>query len=136
LEQGSIVPGNGVLGLAAAYALGGIVNLIIIWVLLRVRVKTLHETTIILSLARLSVAALAMAGAVQISKGIIGEFVNMQTFIGVFAKLSATSILGLVIYAGFALLLRSPEMQDFLKGARKQWLHWTSVQEIEGQEHL
>ncbi len=128
--------GNGVLALAASFALGGVVSAILLWVWLHNRTGTLKERVIIVSLIKMSIAGVIMAFFVQISKNYLGEIVNMQTFVGVLLKLSGASIVGFAVYAAIMLWLKSQEMREILDGAKKRYLKWKNVQEAETLEHL
>lgn len=103
----------GVVGLALAFSISSIFNMILLWVILRIKVGYLYELPIIQSLYKISVAALAMGLVVQVTKYVIEPFLNMQKFWGIFTQGAVAGILGLVVYCLICLILRSPEMLNF-----------------------
>jgi putative peptidoglycan lipid II flippase len=110
----------GVAGLALAFSVSSIFNLILLWVVLRLRVGYLYELPIIRSLYKISLAAMAMGLVVQGSKYIIEPFLNMQTFLGIFSQGLFAGGLGLVVYCLICLILRSPEMLNFKASVQRR----------------
>ncbi|MFH1226231.1 MAG: murein biosynthesis integral membrane protein MurJ [bacterium] len=103
----------GVAGLALAFSVSSVINLILLWLALRLELGGLDEKRIFISLAKFLTAGLMMALVVQGGKYIIGPQVSMSTFGGVLAQGLAAGSVGLVIYFFTGLLLRSPEMLIF-----------------------
>ena len=103
----------GVVGLALAFTVASIFNLAVLWVILRIKTGHLYELPIIHSLYKISVAALAMGLVVQVSKNIIEPFLDMQTFLGIFSQGIFAGGLGLLVYFGICLVLKSPEIMNF-----------------------
>ena len=63
-----------------------------------------------------------MLAVIQLSKGLIGSLVDMQTFIGVSIQTIAAGTIGLLFYFVASLLLHFPEVEiikQFLKRKRK-----------------
>jgi len=110
----------GVAGLALAFSLSSIFNVMLLWVILRVRVGYLYEVPIVQSLYKISVAALAMGFVIQVSKYVIEPFLNMQTFLGIFTQGLFAGGLGLIVYCTICLILRSPEMLNFKASVQRR----------------
>lgn len=99
----------GVAGLALAFSLASIINIIILWLMLRGRLGSLDEASIIPSLLKISAAALAMAIVVQSVKYSIAPYLNMQTGLGIFTQGFVAGALGLAVFLLIALAMGSPE---------------------------
>ncbi|MBU0648637.1 murein biosynthesis integral membrane protein MurJ [Patescibacteria group bacterium] len=102
-----------VVGLALAFSVAAIFNMIVLWVVLRIKVGYLHELPIIQSLYKIAVAALVMGLVVQVSKFIVEPYLDMQTFLGIFSQGLFAGGMGIIVYGLICLLLRSPEMMNF-----------------------
>jgi putative peptidoglycan lipid II flippase len=90
----------GVMGLALAFSLASIINMILLIIILRVRLGELNDYQIIHSTLKIIAASLFMGIITQIMKYFIGSAVNMQTFMGVLIKAG-----GSIIFAGLVYLL-------------------------------
>jgi len=101
--------GMGTPGLALAFSAGCILNLAVLWVLLRRRVGNLGEAKIMKPLLMMSGAGALMAITVQAAKLTLGNVVNMQTFIGIFTQGAVAGVLGLAVYVGAAVLMGSED---------------------------
>jgi len=113
-------PLYGIAGLALAFSLASIVNFILLWVALRIKIGNLDEINILYSLVKMSVAAFVMALAVQLTKNGIAPFVDMTKFWGIFLQGLIAGLIGLGIYFFVGLLLHSPEMITFKKALVKK----------------
>ncbi|NIP32796.1 murein biosynthesis integral membrane protein MurJ [Candidatus Saccharibacteria bacterium] len=110
----------GVVGLALAFSISSIFNVVLLWIILRAKVGYLYEYPIIRSLYKISVAALAMGLVIQVSKIVIEPFLNMQKFWGIFTQGAFAAILGLLVYGAICLILRSPEMLNFKASVQRR----------------
>lgn len=110
----------GVVGLALAFSISSIFNVVLLWVILRAKVGYLYEYPIIRSLYKTTVAALAMGLVIQVSKIVIEPFLNMQKFWGIFTQGAFAAILGLLVYGAICLILRSPEMLNFKASVQRR----------------
>jgi putative peptidoglycan lipid II flippase len=110
----------GVPGLALSFSISSGIQVALLWVTLRLKVGTLNETVLISSLAKITVAAVPMSLAIQLAKNFLGARVNMTTFVGVAIQLFVAALVGLVVYVGFAWLLRSEEAQSFLISIKRR----------------
>ena len=100
----------GVVGLALAFSIANILNFGLLWVFLRIKFGPLDELNILNSVLKISVAAFAMALAVQTMKFVLAPFVDMQTFLGVFGQGFGAGLLGLGVFIGVGVVLGSREM--------------------------
>ena len=110
----------GVRGLGLAFTIASLVQVTLLWVTLRAKLGTLGEFSLVRSLMKITTAALPMALAIQLMKNVVGLHVNMQTFVGVFIQAAAAAFVGLAVYFGMALLLRSEEARSFALGVKRR----------------
>jgi len=107
--------GLGTPGLALAFSVGSVLNLGLLWALLRLRVGSLEEARIFRAAAVMSACALPMALAMQVVKVVVGDWVNMRTFVGIFTQGTLAGALGLTVYFGLALLTGSEEARYIVR---------------------
>lgn len=110
----------GISGLALAFSIASIVNLIMHWIVLRRHLGSLDEAAIIPSLFKISLAAFAMAIVVQSMKKIVAPHVDMHTGLGIFTQGFVAGVLGLAIFLFAALAMGSPEAQSIRDTFRKK----------------
>jgi len=110
----------GVAGLALAFSCAMIVNLVLLWVALRIKVGYLFEMPILQSLYKICIAAIAMAVVIQVTKYLIAPFLNFQTFVGIFLHGAISGGLGILVYCLIAFILRSPEMINIIASIRRK----------------
>lgn len=111
----------GVIGLAIAFSLGSIVNLALLWAMLRQKLGSLNELEIVQSLFRICTAAAVCAVVVQIVKSIVVQFITLDTFFAVLSQGLIAGGAGLLAYGLGVWLLKSPEMIGFLGSMRRQF---------------
>lgn len=119
----------GVIGLSISYSVASIVQMALLWVILRTKTGTLDELYILNSLAKLSLAGLLSAFAVQATKNIVVRYIELTTFLNVLAQLVIASSIGLAVYGIVAILLKSEEMEQFLNGMRRKLLKKAKAEE-------
>ncbi len=117
----------GVLGLALAFSLSAISQMALLLITLRFRLKSLHESKILISLYKISVAGVFMAIIIQITKTPLANLVDMTKFWGIFTQGAVAGLIGLLVYSSICWLLRLEEMQDFLSSAKRRWLKLQNV---------
>ncbi|KKR48686.1 MAG: Integral membrane protein MviN [Candidatus Magasanikbacteria bacterium GW2011_GWC2_40_17] len=123
-----ITKGNfGVEGLALAFSLGNLVNFILLWVLLRIRLKNLDETNILPAVYKMSAAAILMGLTVQALKQVGDVFLDTHTFLGILSQALLAGLGGLIIYILVGLLLKNKEMQIFINVIKKRLIRRPAV---------
>lgn len=110
----------GVLGLPLAYSIASIFNFILLWLYLIFKVGNFDLSRIAISAFKFSLAALGAGVAIQITKQVVGNSVDMTTFVGVFTQLALATIAGLAIYLLVCYLLRSEEFFGLLDSWRQR----------------
>lgn len=111
----------GVAGLALAYSVANVLNLILLWAWLYFKVGSLDLINILISSAKFIIAALAAGLASQIMKVLIWPFINMTKLSGVFTQLSISMLAGLIVYILFCYLFKSEELFSLLSSLSSRW---------------
>lgn len=117
-----LAKGMGAPGLALAFSVGSILDLALLWVLLRHRVGDLGESRIFRALFQMSVAGLLMAVAVQGSKILVADLVDMRTFMGIFTQGASAAVVGVGVYVAVAYLMGSEEARDAVRMYRRKFV--------------
>lgn len=112
----------GVEGLALSFSLASVLNTALFWILLRRRLGSLKEETILPAFYKMSIAALIMGLGIQGLKNLIAPAVNMDTFLGVFSQGLLAGLGGLLIYVLIGLSLKSHEMIIFVETIKKKFV--------------
>lgn len=105
----------GVEGLAFAFSVAAIVNLVLLLGTLHWQLDGLNDRKVLFSLARITVASLIASAVAQLLKYPIAALVNMHTFWGVFTQLVVAGGGGLATYIGVCLLLGCEELAAIRK---------------------
>jgi putative peptidoglycan lipid II flippase len=110
-----LAPRWGVQGLALAFSLSSIVNVVLLLSRLHWQFGSLNDREIFSSLTRIGVAALAGGLVLQLLKYPVSEVVNMQRFWGILAQAVATSSGGAATYLLMCWFLQCEELQAIRK---------------------
>ncbi|MFH1172906.1 MAG: oligosaccharide flippase family protein, partial [bacterium] len=121
----------GVAGLALAFSISSFINLVLLWVVLRLQLGSLGEARIFLSVGKILAAALMMGASAQAVKYIVEPYVNMDTFLGILTQGLLAGLAGLVAYGLVGLLLRSQEMLVFKQVWQRRLLKITKATGID-----
>ncbi|MFA5183955.1 MAG: murein biosynthesis integral membrane protein MurJ [Patescibacteria group bacterium] len=116
-----LTPQLGVAGLALAFSIGNILNFLLLWVWLSLKIGNLDIGNILKSVLKFSLSAVAAGGAAQIMKVIVWPYIDMTRFSGVFIQLAAASLVGLLVYGLFCYLLGSEEFFSFISALGRRW---------------
>jgi putative peptidoglycan lipid II flippase len=129
-----LAPQYGVPGLAWAFSFASMVQLAMLWVLLKGRLGSLEEKSILKSTVILSLAGLASAAVIQAVKYTVVDYVQLDTFMNVLLQTVAAGGAGLFMYFATAFMLRSPEMMAFADGLRARFIKTSKPTETVQQE--
>lgn len=110
----------GVAGLALAFSIANIVNLILLWAWLYFKVGSLDLVNILIASGKFIIASLAAGMATQITKVLVWPYINMTKTSGVFTQLFLASIAGLLVYLLFCYLFRSEELSGFVSSVSRR----------------
>lgn len=124
----------GVIGLALAFSLSMIVQLVLLWLTVRKQLGTLKELTLLHSLYKISVSALLMAIVIQMLKEPIASLVDMTRFWGILTQGTIAALCGLFVYGALCRIFKVEEMLLFQKSLARRWVKlWhveTDVKEV------
>lgn len=125
-----LMPHFGVSALGAAVSLSAVVNFVLLWVPLRLKLGTLHEKEILRSLWILTVAGLLAGLATQAMKPLVVTYISLETFWGVLLQGLIAGGLGIAVYIVVALGLKSPEAITFVSSLRRKFLKGYKPEEV------
>lgn len=102
-----------VLGLAIAFSLASVVQMAFLLYVLRTRFDTLDDKNIINSVGKIALASFAAGIGIQAVKYLTAIFVNLDYFFGVFAQLSISATVGVIIFLTACYFLKLEEFFVF-----------------------
>ncbi|HAI74132.1 TPA: murein biosynthesis integral membrane protein MurJ [Candidatus Moranbacteria bacterium] len=102
-----------VLGLAIAFSLAGLFQMFFLFIALRFKFDDLGDKKIIKSISKIALAAVFSGIGTQISKYFMAAIVDMDTFLGVFAQLFVSGIIGLAIFLAICHFIKLEEYWRF-----------------------
>jgi putative peptidoglycan lipid II flippase len=111
----------GVAGLALAFSISNIINLILLWTWLHLEIGRIDELKIFISTLKFSLAALVSGLTVQAVKLLIGSHIDMTRFLGVLIQGLAAGLIGILIYFLVCYILRSEELFNFWSSIKRRW---------------
>lgn len=120
----------GVISLAMAYSIAACVNAILLWVYLRQRLGTLHESVILNLIFKLSVAGMMAGVVMQVLKPIVVSFLSLESFFGVFFQAALAGGSGIVVYALVAGFLRVEEQSRFFHILKRSTFRQSRPEEV------
>jgi putative peptidoglycan lipid II flippase len=104
-----------VIGLPLALALSGIFQVSLLLISLYLKIGNFRIREIFESGIKILAASILLGFTCYIVRQNVSQFVNMQTFLGVFIQMSLAGLAGIIVYVIATLLLKSPEIKA-LKG--------------------
>lgn len=112
----------GVSGLALAFSLANILNLLLLVLILHYRLGKLDGEKIAASLIKIMTATFMLAITAQAVKYPIEKIMGLQTFVGVATQTIAATAVGLAAYFLICWLLKSEELEIFINSFKKKFL--------------
>lgn len=109
-----LVPAQGVAALPIGYSVGLIVEVVMLYLVLR-RSVVLNERALIVNTTKVLLATFVMAVAVQTGKILVGSLVPLTRFVEVLAQLLVATAFGVIVYFPVINLLKHPGLQFDLK---------------------
>ena len=110
----------GVAGLAMAFSVTSVLNLILLWLMLNWEIGSLDELKIFISTIKFSLAALAAGLAVQGVKLLIGSLFDLDRFLEVLIQGAAAALAGAAVYVLACFILRSEELDNFWSSVKRR----------------
>lgn len=105
-----LAPSMGVQGLALAFSVSAIVNVLLLLSVLHWQLNGLNDREVLTSLARITLAAIMAGIVVQVLKYPVAAAVNMHRFWGVFVQLMVAGGGGALVYLLIMWMLGSEEL--------------------------
>lgn len=118
----------GVSGLALAFSIAMIFQLVLLWFTLRIKLGTLKESLMIQSIYKIAVASLVMSVSVQVIKTPLSQIVDMTRLWGIFTQGLIAGVLGLLVYGIICYMLRLEEMIQFHSSFQRKFIKLKNVQ--------
>jgi len=118
----------GVAGLALAFSISNVINLILLWAWLNFEIGKIDEFKIFISTIKFSLAALSCGLAVQGVKLLIGNQTDLDRFWEIALQGLAAGLAGILVYLLVCYILKSEELFNFWSSLRRRLV---SVKKIE-----
>jgi putative peptidoglycan lipid II flippase len=115
-----LAPIYGVAGLALAFSLSSVMNLILLWVALRFKLGSLDDWRIVISVGKISGAAFFMALVIQAMKYFMGPITGTTTFLGIISQAVAALLAGSAAFIVIGLWLKLAELQTLLTSIKRK----------------
>jgi putative peptidoglycan lipid II flippase len=126
-----------VLGLAIAFSVASIVQMMLLLFILRTRFDDLDDRNIIESVVKISGASLLASVAIQLSKSQIGRMIEVDTFLEVLIQLVVPALIGIGVFAVLCEVLKINEFMVFKKSlSRKLFKKYQGQIAIEGADDV
>ena len=110
----------GVAGLALAFSIASILNFILLWIFLRMKIGPMDEVRILVSTIKFSSAAIACGIMVQSMKYIVGSVVDMTRLWGILSQGIVAGLSGLLMYVMFCWIFKSEELINLFERLRNK----------------
>jgi putative peptidoglycan lipid II flippase len=107
----------GILGLVIAFSISSILQMLILLFILHLRLKDLDDVRIMRSVLKIGTAAFVggLAAYLSLYLFVATLDISTRTFYGIFLQGLFAGVIGLLVYLGFALMIRSEEAIEFYK---------------------
>jgi len=116
-----LAPKMGVSGLALAFSISSIINFILLFVLIYIKTGAINISELVISVLRLTIAAIFAGLAAQALKSLVWPYIDMTKFSGVFIQLFSAGSIGILVYAACCYALRSAEIMGFIDSLKNRW---------------
>jgi len=116
------IKSGGVLGLVVAFTIANIVNAILLFFLLRVKIGKIKNQGVVRLFGKVMLATMIMLIVIQTLKGLIGAepFGENQVLLGVATQLGVAIVGGIASFVGVSWLLGVQELNHFAKAIHKK----------------
>jgi len=104
----------GVYGLALAFSISSIINMLLLYVFLHFRIQMLDDSLIISSILKIFLNSILSGAAAYGVLQVMANMVDMRTFVGIFTQGFVAGLVGLLSYVVLGIVLKLDEV-DILK---------------------
>lgn len=108
-----------VVALVLAFSLSQIFQCLMLWILLRMKISSLHEFDILASVFKTSMAAFTLGLSAHLMKYLIEPLTGTQTFVGIFLQGVISGIVGIGFFILVCIILRSDELHSLLLALKR-----------------
>lgn len=115
-----LIKNYAVSGLAIAFSAASILNMALLFAILRKKIGYLDEKNILSSVFKVLLAATIAGMVTQVLKYSISFFANIDTFVGIFAQLIISGGIGIIVFLLMSYLLRIEEFFHFKNSISKK----------------
>jgi len=117
-----LVKDNGILGLVTAFTIASIINAVLLFFLIRIKIGKIKKKGVIRLFWKVVFSTVVMLGVIQTLKNLIGAeiFGSEQTFLGVLTQLSISIVGGISAFIFVSWILGVRELKHFIKTIRKR----------------
>lgn len=116
----------GVLGLALAFSISSIINMLLLYIILHLKVKNIDDNRIFKSLIMISINAISAGAICFAGMKLLEPMLNMYTFLGVLIQAIGAGLMGLLTYLILSILFRLEEVEIFRRVLKKFWLFFAN----------
>lgn len=109
-------------GLAIAFSVSSIINMSLLFAILKKKMGNLDEKNIISSVSKILFSATIAGFTIQIFKYLINQFANIDTFLGIFSQLIISGGLGMMAFLFMSWVLKVEEFFHFKNSISKKLL--------------
>ena len=109
----------GVVGLALAFSIASIINMFLLYIFLHCKVPGLDDHKIFVSIIKIAINSILAGAVVYLSLQILANWVNMQTFLGIFIQGLGAAIFGGICYFILGIILKLEEVELLKKVLNK-----------------
>lgn len=110
----------GVKGLALAFTISSVLNFLLLWVMLRIKIGSLMESKILVSIGKISLASVAMGVVVQFMKYGVEPYFGTETFVGVFLQGAISGLVGIAVFIVVGLFINMEELNTFITSIKRR----------------
>ncbi|MFH1509022.1 MAG: murein biosynthesis integral membrane protein MurJ [bacterium] len=108
----------GVAGLALAFSIASIVQMISLYVLLKGRLGNLNDNIIIKGFLHIIVSSILAGLIVYLALYLFAPILDTRTFVGLLLQTIGAVILGTLLYLGYHYLLKTKEFKEIFNGGK------------------
>ena len=116
-----LAPLMGVMGLALAFSISSILNMLLLYIILNYKTRSINNTQILNSLLKIIINSLLAGFVAYTTLYFLDDLVNMNTFIGIFTQGFVAGLLGLLTYLVLSIIFKLEEV-DIVKRLIKKTL--------------
>jgi putative peptidoglycan lipid II flippase len=100
----------GLYGLALAFSISSVLNMLLLLGALRLKFGDLEDNAIIQAVLRISLATISTGFVIHGLKYLVAPLVDMQTYVGILIQTLVSMVGGAIIYMGLAYIFQFPEL--------------------------